>query len=293
MYASVRERCVYVEFSMHVFLYLSFSRSLRDKQCAAMLHIFRLLLSLLFNLLAILVDLFYNTKKFYFLLSLYRAAYRYVCVLVSGPIDAFIACCERRRSASVVCQIELNRFLVCASQKYHLIFFWAKKHFNKWAGRLLFFAVAGILFLFVFLLIRGSYALSFTSFSSFTIAISHLSRQWYTYSHARTHAHHTNDTDLHISHCSYFRTFISNLFFSAVLPLFPLFVRVFWIHASLFRIQWNNFHFNENEYGNEWIRKITRGIGRIISFVRVSMVSFSCRQNCGDFVIWCVHAEHA
>lgn len=123
MYACVRERCVYVEFSMHVFLYLSFSRSLRDKQCAAMLHIFRLLLSLLFNLLAILVDLFYNTKKFYFLLSLYRAVYRYVCVLVSGPIDAFIACCERRRSASVVCQIELNRFLVCASQKYHLIFF--------------------------------------------------------------------------------------------------------------------------------------------------------------------------
>lgn len=123
MYASVRERCVYVEFSMHVFLYLSFSRSLRDKQCAAMLHIFRLLLSLLFNLLAILVDLFYNTKKFYFLLSLYRAVYRYVCVLVSGPIDAFIAYGEKRRSASVVCQIELNRFLVCASQKYHLIFF--------------------------------------------------------------------------------------------------------------------------------------------------------------------------
>lgn len=292
MYASVRERCVYVEFSMHMFLYLSFSRSLRDKQCAAMLHIFRLLLSLLFNLLAILVDLFYNTKKFYFLLSLYRAVYRYVCACVRPYWCIYCVLWEKTK-----CKCCLPNWIesvsgVCES-KISFDFFRAKKHFNKWAGRLLFFAVAGILFLFVFLLIRGSYALSFTSFSSFTITISHLSRQWYTYSHARTHAHHTNDTDLHISHCSYFRTFISNLFFSAVLPLFPLFVRVFWIHASLFRIQWNNFHFNENEYGNEWIRKITRGIGRIISFVRVSMVSFSCRQNCGDFVIWCVHAEHA
>lgn len=86
----------------------------------------------------------------------------------------------------------------CVRVKNIIWFFLAKKHFNKWAGRLLFFAVAGILFLFVFLLIRGSYALSFTSFSSFTITISHLSRQRYTYSHAHTHI--TQTTQIYIFH---------------------------------------------------------------------------------------------
>lgn len=149
---------------MCYFISCSLTHSLIDKQCAPMLHIFSamllvvmvvlllLFLSLLFNLLAILVDLFYNTKKFYFLLSLYR--YYSMCVCVSGPIDAFIACSERRRSASVVCQIELNRFLVvCASQKYHLIFFLfqkKKKQHNKWAESLLFLLLLLLLVFFFF-----------------------------------------------------------------------------------------------------------------------------------------------
>lgn len=144
----------------------------------------------------------------------------------------------------------------------------------------------------VFLLIRGSYALSFAYFSSFTITISHLRVDRDTHSH-------TQATQIYIFHIALnFEHLLVICSSRVLLPLFLLLIIVFESMLLIFRIQWNDFHFNENECENEWIRKSTRAL--VVSYrcvyrpcVSVYMVSFSCRQSRGDFVIWCVHTEHA